>query len=314
MLAAAISAASGIFLFTAIVAACGGKATRRDAVRGRLFDLGREMTRAYVIADDELNKPFSDRVIRPLIRRLTQLFGNLVPSRGKDRGGRERQKRMLQQAGWTISVEEYTTLQMILMAGCGLLGVVAAVLLKADLLHGALYCVGGMLAGYTGLRYVCTATGTKRKTAMEKQLPDMLDLLSISVAAGLGFERAMLHIIETMDGPLIDEFAVAYREMSLGRSRKDALTLLAERCGVEDLSSVTSALVQAGKLGIPIRNVLQTQAAAIRRARRSRVQEKAAKVTTKMLLPMIGLIFPVLIIVLLGPSVITIIEQFGGSF
>ena len=139
----------------------------------------------------------------------------------------------------------------------------------------------------------------------------MLDLLSVSVAAGLGFERAMLHIINSMDGPLIDEFTVTYREMSMGRSRKDALTLLGERCGVEDLTAVTGALVQAGQLGIPIRNVLQTQSAAIRRTRRAKVQEKAAKVSTKILLPMIVFIFPVLILVLLGPSLISIVEQFS---
>ena len=97
----------------------------------------------------------------------------------------------------------------------------------------------------------------------------------------------------------------------MGRSRKDALTLLGERCGVDDLSSVTGAIVQAGQLGIPLRNVLQSQAAAIRNSRRSKVQEKAAKVSTKILLPMIGLIFPVLIIVLMGPSIITLMEQFG---
>lgn len=311
MLAAATATATGIFLFSVIVLCFGDRASRKDSVKNRLFELGKEVSRAYVIGDDELNRPFADRVIRPAIHRLTAMLSAIIPVRKRDSGSSERQKRLLQQAGWTISVEEYTTLQLILMASCGLLGLTLALISKVDLMETVGYTIGGMFAAYAVLRYVCAATATRRKAAMEKQLPDMLDLLSVSVAAGLGFERAMLHIIETMDGPLIDEFAVTYREMSMGRSRKDALTLLGERCGVEDLSSVTGALVQAGQLGIPIRNVLQSQAAAIRRARRSRVQEKAAKVSTKILLPMVGLIFPVLIIVLMGPSIITIMEQFS---
>lgn len=310
MLAAVIAACGGLVLYTLIVLCFGPKSEKQEAVQGRLFDLGKEVSRAYLIGDDELNKPFTDRVIRPAIHKISSLLAGLIPIRTRGNGN-ERQKKMLQQAGWTVSVEEYAALQLILLISCGILGFMAGILTKAPALDIGEYTVGGMFAGYAGLRYVCASAGTRRKTAMEKQLPDMLDLLSVSVAAGLGFERAMLHIVETMDGPLIDEFAVAYREMSMGRSRKDALTLLGERCGVEDLTSVTGALVQAGQLGIPIRNVLQSQAAAIRRARRSRVQEKAARVSTKILLPMIGLIFPVLLIVLMGPSLITIMEQFG---
>lgn len=310
MYAAVTALAAGLFLYSFIVLCFGRSAARSDAVRNRLFALGQEVTRAYASENDELSKPFSDRVIRPVIHRLSMMLASLVPAANSGNAN-EKQKKMLLQAGWTISVEEYTVLQLMLMAACGILGFFLALLAHADAPHTALYTLGGVYGAYAVLRYICSSTATKRRLAMEKQLPDMLDLLSVSVAAGLGFERAMLHIVETMDGPLIDEFAVTYREMSMGRSRKDALTLLGERCGVEELTTVTSALVQAGHLGIPIRNVLQSQAAAIRRTRRSKVQEKAAKVSTKILLPMIGLIFPVLIIVLMGPTAITVMEQFS---
>ena len=309
MLIPLIALCTGLLLFSLILLLFGGKAAKQDAVTNRLDRLSRDASRAWLIRDEELAKPFTERVIRPAIQKLSAMLSSLLPVRNRENAGAEKQKKLLQQAGWTISPAEYTTLQLILMVCCGLLGILTALLIRTDLLHGLLYFVFGVFAAYTVLRYVCSSAATRRKTAMEKQLPDMLDLLSVSVAAGLGFERAMLHIIETMDGPLIDELAVSYREMSMGRSRKDALTLLGERCGIEDLSSVTSALVQAGQLGIPIRNVLQSQSAALRRARRSRVQEKAAKVSTKMLLPMVGLIFPVLIIVLMGPSLITIVEE-----
>ena len=308
MLDLLIALCAGLLLFSLIVLLFGGRAARQDQVDARLRQLSRDGNRPLFPGDEELNRPFTERVLRPAIQKLTGLLSSLFPVRQRG-GSEEKQKKLLQQAGWTVSPAEYATLQLILMVSCGLLGILVALLLKTDLLHGALYFVGGVFAAYALLRYFCASCATRRKAAMEKQLPDMLDLLSVSVAAGLGFERAMLHIIETMDGPLIDEFSVAYREMSMGRSRKDALTLLGERCGVEELSSVTSALVQAGQMGIPMRNVLQSQSAAIRRSRRSQVQEKAAKVSTKILLPMIGLIFPVLIIVLMGPSMITIVEQ-----
>ncbi len=303
---AILTAAAAAVLFFCIIVMCFGRgAEKQDAVRKRLRGLSREEKNS--VRDEE--QPFAERVLRPMIQKLVGLLSNVIPMRRNS--GRERTRKMLQQAGWTISAEEYTVLQMIIMAVCGVVGLVAGIILKKDAFRVILMTLIGMFAAYAVMRYFCSATVTKRKAAMEKQLPDLLDLLSISVAAGLGFERAMSHVIETMDGPIIDEFAVTYREMSMGRSRREALTLLGERCGIEDLSSVTSALVQAGQLGIPIGNVLQSQAGAIRRSRRSKVQEKAAKVSTKILLPMIGLIFPVLLIVLLGPSAIQIVESFG---
>lgn len=305
-----ISLAAGAVIFCGIVLCLGRSAMRRDAVQNRLDNLSQEVTRASLRGSDEMQKPFLERVLRPAMHKVIALLSNLLPNRNRAANS-NKQEKLLQQAGWTVSFEEYTVLQLILMIGGGVIGLILALVTKKDVTDTVFYFFFGAFAGYAGLRYFCSSAATRRKEAMEKQLPDMLDLLSVSVAAGLAFERAMLHVIETMDGPLVDEFAVTYREMSMGRSRKDALTLLGERCGVEDLSAVTGALVQAGQLGIPICNVLQAQAEAIRHARRSKVKEKAAKVSTKMLLPMVGLIFPVLIIILLGPSLISILEQFG---
>lgn len=305
-----IALGAGAFLFCILVLLLGPKAKERDKIRSRLDDLGRDVFRAAMLRDEEMNKPFSDRVLKPLLHRLTGIISMIIPIQGITPAGSDRQKKLLMQAGWAISVEEYMVIHLICMICCGLLGFMLAHVSHENLFNTILYVFAGLFCGYALLRYGRSSAATRRKAAMERQLPDMLDLLSVSVAAGLGFERAMLHIINTMEGPLIDEFTVTYREMSMGRSRKDALALLGERCGMEDLSSVTSALIQAGDLGIPIRNVLQSQSAAIRRSRRSKVQEKAAKVSTKILLPMIVFIFPVLIIVLLGPSLITIVEEF----
>ena len=305
-----IALGAGVFLFCVLVGSFGEQAQKKEKIRSRLDNLGRNTVRTDLLRDEELNKPFADRVLKPLLRRATALISLVIPVQGMTGAGVDRQKKLLMQAGWAISVEEYMVIRLMCMVGGAISGVLLALAAHMPPLQMVLYALGGLFAGYSLLRYGCSAVATQRKAAMEQQIPDVLDLLSVSVAAGLGFERAMLHIINTMDGPLIDEFTVTYREMSMGRSRKDALALLGERCAVEDLTSVTGALIQAGDLGIPIRNVLQTQATAIRRAHRSKVQEKAAKVSTKILLPMIAFIFPVLIIVLLGPSLITIVEVF----
>lgn len=311
MLDFVIAVACGTVLFCILMLLLGPGVRKKSTLQNRLDNLGRDAFRMDMLRDEEMSKPFTDRVLRPLLHRLFGLVSMLIPIQGMNPAGSEKQKKLLMQAGWTVSLEEYTMIQLICMVCSGLLGLMLALFSHEALVNCILYFLGGAFAGYTLLRYGCSAAATRRKAAMEAQLPDMLDLLSVSVAAGLGFERAMLHIINSMDGPLIDEFTVTYREMSMGRSRKDALTLLGERCGVEDLTAVTGALVQAGQLGIPIRNVLQTQSAAIRRTRRAKVQEKAAKVSTKILLPMIVFIFPVLILVLLGPSLISIVEQFS---
>ena len=307
-----ISVGAGIFLFCILVVALGPRALKKDKIRSRLDTMSQNLFRTDAMRDEELSKPFNERVLKPLLRRMTGALGTVVPMSGTaTSNSSERQKKLLMQAGWAISVEEYTVIHLMCMVCGGLLGLVLALYSRQTALYTVLYAVGGLFCGYTVLRYACASAATKRKGAMERQLPDMLDLLSVSVAAGLGFDRAVQHIVNTMEGPLIDEFTVTYREMSMGRPRNEALSLLADRCGVEDLTTVTGALIQAGELGIPIRNVLQSQAAALRRIRKNKVQEQAAKVSTKILLPMVGFIFPVLLIVLLGPSILSILDAFS---
>ena len=305
----AISLSTGILIFCLLTLILSVGASRQAVVKERLDKLGSEVTRLSLYGDSEFDRPFKERVLRPIIQKISALLSTLMPRRTRNTDSK--QEKLLQQAGWTITIEEYSVLQLILMVGCAVVGLIIGILLKKEVFDIILYFFGGAFAAYALLRYICSVSATKRKNAMEKQLPDILDLLSVSVAAGLGFERALLHVIDSMDGPLVDEFSVTCREMSMGRSRKDALTFLGERCGIEDLSAVTGALVQAGQMGIPICNVLQSQAAAIRNSRRAKIKEKAGKVSTKMLIPMVGLIFPVLIIILLGPSIVTILEQFS---
>jgi tight adherence protein C len=135
-------------------------------------------------------------------------------------------------------------------------------------------------------------------------------MLSVSVEAGLGLEQSMLYDVNNFEGPLIDEISVSNREMAMGRSRRDALLNLGDRCEIDEVKTFVRAIVQAGELGISIKNVLRSQAAFIRQSRKNKIEEKAMQISVKILIPMVLFIFPVIFIVLLGPAVVNIIGSF----
>jgi len=136
------------------------------------------------------------------------------------------------------------------------------------------------------------------------------DMLRFRVEAGLGLEQAMIHVVNNFVGPLIDEIAVSNREMALGRNRRDALLILGDRCELEEMKTFVRAIVQAGEMGISIKNVLRSQSAYMRQSRRNKIEEKAMQISVKILIPMVLFIFPVIFIVLLGPAALSIITYF----
>ena len=150
-----------------------------------------------------------------------------------------------------------------------------------------------------------------RSEAMVLQLPDALDLLTISVEAGLGFDAALAKVVEKMNGPLVDEFRQALAEVRMGRTRRDALRDIVKRADAPPVSNFIGAIVQAEQLGVPIAKVLQIQSQQLRILRRQRAEEAAAKAPVKMLFPMVGCIFPTIFIVILGPAIVTVMG--GGT-
>ena len=152
----------------------------------------------------------------------------------------------------------------------------------------------------------------RRGKEIQKALPDVLDLLTVSVEAGLGFDAALVRVVERRKGPLSDEFGIVLREMRVGTPRKEALRQFAERVKIDDITSLASAIIQTDQLGVGIANILRIQADQCRVKRRQRVEEAAMKAPIKMLFPLIFLIFPTLFIVLLGPAVIQIAETLLG--
>jgi tight adherence protein C len=153
--------------------------------------------------------------------------------------------------------------------------------------------------------------GVKRQEKIQKALPDALDLLTVCVEAGLGFDAALAQVARNTTGPLAAEFSRVLQEMQIGKSRSQALRAMTDRTTVPELRSFVSALVQAGELGITIADVLREQAKEMRLRRRQRAEEKAQKVPVKILFPLVFCLFPSLFIVIIGPGGISIAHMFG---
>jgi tight adherence protein C len=150
----------------------------------------------------------------------------------------------------------------------------------------------------------------RRKQEVELALPDLLDLLTVSVEAGLGFEGALMKIIEKTNGLLTDEFLTVLREIKMGKARREALKDMATRLNVDMLSNFIGSIIMAEQLGISIANILRIQSVEMRQKKRQKAEETAMKAPIKMLIPMVFFIFPAIFIVLLGPAVIQIMRAF----
>jgi tight adherence protein C len=155
-------------------------------------------------------------------------------------------------------------------------------------------------------------TGIKRQALIVSALPDALDMLTVCVEAGLGFDSAMAQVARNTTGPLAEEFARALQEMQIGRSRGQALRGMVTRTTVPELRAFVSSLVQAGELGIPVARVLREQAAEMRIVRRQRAEERAQKVSVKIMFPVVMCLFPALLVIIVGPGVISIAHALFG--
>lgn len=222
----------------------------------------------------------------------------------------ERLRRRIEIAGQSraLTAEEVATSQVILgVAGLGV-GLMFGVVIHPKPVVALAALVIFPLCGVLGPKAWVDQAARERQGIVRRDLPDVLDLLAISVEAGLGFEAALELAARNFAGPLADELRRALREMELGSTRQDALHALKSRVDVTELSTFVTALTQADALGMPIGRVLHTQAAELRSRRRQWAREKAGKMPVKILFPLVAFIFPPILVILLGPAAVSIMH------
>jgi len=259
--------------------------------------------------DEELAKPFSRRILSPVTKSLADTFMRLAPQSLR----LIVEQRMVMAGGFgRLSVNEFFLL-------CGFLAVclpgLVGLLLFVSKASGNKIVGLSMIFFVIGIIMPIIMLNQKiaaRKLSIQKALPDVLDLLTVSVEAGLGFDGALAKLMEKMKGALVEEFNRVLQEIRMGVTRRDALASLGRRCDVPDLSVFTTSLIQADQLGVSIGSVLRVQSVSMRQKRKQRAEEKAMKAPIKMMLPLVMFIFPTIFIVLLGPAVIQIVKTFSN--
>ena len=171
-----------------------------------------------------------------------------------------------------------------------------------------LFAVALGALGFIGPDFLISTKAKSRREEIRAQLPDALDLLAVSVEAGLGFDAAIAKLTESMDGPLTEEFGLTLNEIRIGASRQDALRKLAERGGAPELAAFARSIIQADQFGISLGRILRVQATDTRTRRQLAAEEKAMKAPVKMLFPTVAFIFPSMFIVILGPAFMNIMK------
>jgi tight adherence protein C len=265
------------------------------------------MTNAPKELSQELDKPFAERVLAPLQRRTVKIGRRIT---GADTSERIRRKLDLagNPPGWTV---DRVLSGKVIGAIVGLVGGLVFSLMIGGPTMKIIVIVGITVVGFFAPNLYLYQRTHERSERLQRDLPDAIDLLTISVESGLGFDAAVQQVARNTEGPLADEFSRVLREMQIGQGRADALRALGERTNVGDVRTFVGAMVQADSFGIPIAQVLRVQSAEMRVKRRQRAEEKAQQVPVKITIPLIFCILPTLFIAVMGPAVLSILDSFS---
>jgi tight adherence protein C len=286
-----------------------GRATSQRRQVGRSLAAVNALHAAPSAFQQELNKPFAERVLDPGMARLSRLGRRLTR---EDQLARIRHRLELAGNPPQWDVDRVIALKVLGLVAGLLVGVAVPVLLHA----GALPLIGVVtlfgIGGYFAPNMLIYQLGYDRTEQVRRDLPDALDLLTISVEAGLAFDAGLSQVARNTTGPLAQEFFRVLQEMQIGLGRAEAMRSLGDRTDVPELRAFVTSMVQADAFGIPIAQVLRVQARELRIKRTQRAEELAQKVPVKILFPLIFCILPALFVVIIGPAAIQIFHSFGN--
>ncbi len=259
--------------------------------------------------DTELDQPLISRVIRPMLDYLSKAMMRITP-----REMVSSLENKINKAGnhGNLAVKDWVNIQAVLVIGIPMLTYIA--LRNTGISAGSmlLFLVAEAAMGFVLPGFILGKILTARQKKILNTLPDVIDLITVIVEAGLGFDGALIKVVEKKPGPLAFEFDRVLQEIKVGSKKRDALRERAKRLDIQDFTTFIGAIIQADQFGVGIAQVLRIQSEQIRLKRKQRAQERAMKVPVKMLIPMVVFIFPTLFVVLLGPVVIKLIEQFSS--
>lgn len=305
-----ISLLAAVIVFLILYAIFLMKSTKRREVHNRLQNIGRlsSASNTDVYWRKQMNRSFKDRIIQPVVEKVAENLAAVAPS-----GLRSRVEVLVDASGGFY--------------GHGMTGFVLFCFVSTAFyfLFAVWYCYDRDMSLFSKLLRIVLFTGVgvyfpffwlkrlirQRQKAILQSMPDVLDLLCVSVQAGLGFDGALGKVTAKLKGPLIDEFERLLQELRMGVTRRQALTRLARRCGIQEMQLFTAAIIQADKLGVGMAQTLEIQSGNMREARRQRAKEEAAKLPVKILFPTMIFIFPVMFVVVLGPAIVSLINSMG---
>lgn len=305
-----ISLLVAVIVFLILYAIFLMKSTKRREVHNRLQNIGRlsNASNADMYWRKQMNRSFKDRIIQPVVDKVAANLAAVAPS-----GLRSRVEELVDASGGFY--------------GHGMTGFVLFCFVSTAFyfLFAVWYCYDRDMSLFSKLMRIVLFTGVgvyfpffwlkrlirQRQKAILQSMPDVLDLLCVSVQAGLGFDGALGKVTAKLKGPLIDEFERLLQELRMGVTRRQALTRLARRCGIQEMQLFTAAIIQADKLGVGMAQTLEIQSGNMREARRQRAKEEAAKLPVKILFPTMIFIFPVMFVVVLGPAIVSLINSMG---
>jgi tight adherence protein C len=298
---------AAIGVFTSISAFNPPAPTNADVVEGRLrvYETGLPVS----VTEIELREPFGERVLKPVAKRLGKLVEQSLPDKARQQIA---QNLVVAGRPGGMSAGDFIALRYVLTAVFCCLGILIGLLTHNPIALALLAAIGAAVGLY-GPVFWLRAKLNSRRSDIQVALPDVLDVLVVCVEAGLTFEAAMEKVVEKFDNALAEEFGRVMQEVRLGRPRLEALSDMGERNGVDELNNFVQAIIQSEQLGSGIARILRIQAEEIRGKRLITAQERGARASLKMLIPMLACIFPTLWVILLGPAALLAMRFLRGG-
>ena len=256
---------------------------------------------------EELNDSFFSRVVQPKLSKWSSTLGNMFPFLFSNEKSNADVAHSIRVSGLKITPLQFNVTKTIFMLIVMIITVILSIIFMAkNVTTGLLILAIGLLISIMMPRMYLNSKIKAREKAIRNSLPEVIDLLSVSMTAGLSFDGSVKKVTEKMTGPFITELKFMYNELQMGRPKRDALKHLGECCDLPELKNFVAAVIQADQMGIPIKNILAVQSQQLREDRKVRAREQGQKAPVKMLFPLIFFIFPVIFIILLGPAFMNI--------